>query len=290
MTSPVIAPAALADLLADPRTRPLDCRLTRVPQPSGPSLWASSEADWARARLPGARFVHMVDDLSDPAAEVPYTPPPAEALAARLAALGIDLARDRVVTYGSGADMAAHRAWWVLAQAGAEALTLDGGIEAWTTEGRPLDRTPPSPPVPVPVPQAPPAPRPRLLADMAAVRAALEDPGTVLLNALPPELFRGEGEQVFGRRGRIAGSRSLPAAEVVDPATGRFRPPEAIRARLAEAGAEGRRAITYCGGGIAASTLLVALLHAGHEAAALYDGSLLEWGADPAAPMETGPA
>jgi len=289
MPSPLIAPEELAERLSDPRVRVFDCRLARVAQPSGPSLWSSGEPDWRRERIPGARFLHMLDDLSDPDAPVPYTPPPPEALARSLAALGADLSIDLLVTYGEGADMAAHRAWWTLAQAGAEARTLDGGLAAWRAEGLPLDATPPSPPVPVPAPTTLPRPRRTLIATRDEVEAARNDTRTSLLNALPPELFRGEGDQVFGRRGRIAGSRSLPATEVIDPDTGRFRDPETIRRRLAEAAPGTDRAITYCGGGIAASTLLVALLHAGIEDAALYDGSLLEWGADPASAMETGP-
>lgn len=49
------------------------------------------------------------------------------------------------------------------------------------------------------------------------------------------------------------------------------------------------RVIAYCGGGIAASALAFNLLRAGWTDIAVYDGSLDEWGRDPALPMETGP-
>jgi thiosulfate/3-mercaptopyruvate sulfurtransferase len=45
--------------------------------------------------------------------------------------------------------------------------------------------------------------------------------------------------------------------------------------------------ITYCGGGIAASSDAFALTLLGVTNIAVYDGSLLEWAADPALPMET---
>ena len=45
--------------------------------------------------------------------------------------------------------------------------------------------------------------------------------------------------------------------------------------------------ITYCGGGIAASSVALALVMLGCDNVALYDGSLAEWTADPALPMET---
>ena len=48
------------------------------------------------------------------------------------------------------------------------------------------------------------------------------------------------------------------------------------------------RIITYCGGGIAASSLAFALHRLGHPNIAVYDGGLLEWCADPSLPLEMG--
>jgi len=45
------------------------------------------------------------------------------------------------------------------------------------------------------------------------------------------------------------------------------------------------RVITYCGGGIAATVDAFCLALMGYENVAVYDGSLFEWAADPAAPM-----
>ncbi|MCL4421586.1 MAG: hypothetical protein M1115_00195, partial [Actinobacteria bacterium] len=49
------------------------------------------------------------------------------------------------------------------------------------------------------------------------------------------------------------------------------------------------RVITYCGGGVFGAFALFALYVIGHENAALYDASWMEWGADPRRPVETGP-
>jgi thiosulfate/3-mercaptopyruvate sulfurtransferase len=46
--------------------------------------------------------------------------------------------------------------------------------------------------------------------------------------------------------------------------------------------------LTYCGGGIAASSDAFVLVLLGHERVAVYDASLSEWAADPSLPMETG--
>ena len=48
--------------------------------------------------------------------------------------------------------------------------------------------------------------------------------------------------------------------------------------------------ITYCGGGIAASQAAYLLTLLGKENVALYNGSMMEWGADPNLPLVTGSA
>ncbi len=47
------------------------------------------------------------------------------------------------------------------------------------------------------------------------------------------------------------------------------------------------RAITYCGGGVAASLDALALTILGVPHVAVYHGSMAEWNADPTLPMET---
>jgi thiosulfate/3-mercaptopyruvate sulfurtransferase len=80
------------------------------------------------------------------------------------------------------------------------------------------------------------------------------------------------------------------AADLADPEKRTFKPADELRAHFEEAGVlESERIITYCGGGISATTNAFALLLLGHEGVAVYDGSMSEWGRNPDLPLEVGP-
>jgi thiosulfate/3-mercaptopyruvate sulfurtransferase len=75
--------------------------------------------------------------------------------------------------------------------------------------------------------------------------------------------------------------------ELVDDVTHRYRPMEELRAAFADVAGRGERVITYCGGGIAASSDAFVLHLLGRDDVAVYDNSLSEWAADASLPMET---
>src|ERR1051326_2504401 len=117
----------------------------------------------------------------------------------------------------------------------------------------------------------------------------MEDGATCRINALSREQHLGTGGNVYGRVGRIAKSVNVPAASLLDPESGALLPAAALRAKFDAIGAFAKpRAITYCGGGIAASTDALVLVMLGHPDVRLYDASMSEWAPDPSLPMETG--
>jgi thiosulfate/3-mercaptopyruvate sulfurtransferase len=166
-----------------------------------------------------------------------------------------------------------------------DAAVLNGGWKKWTFEGRPTSTEPCA---------YPPArfvarPRPALFVGKGAVLAGLGQRATCILNALSEEQHRGTDGVTYGRPGRIAGSANIAARSLVDPKTHAYLPARVLRERFAAAGAlEAERVITYCGGGIAASSDAFVLTLLGHDGVAVYDASLSEWAADPSLPMETG--
>ena len=78
----------------------------------------------------------------------------------------------------------------------------------------------------------------------------------------------------------------MSAFSLLDPATGVFLPIDELRTRFAPVlSSEVAHVISYCGGGIAATTDAFALAMLGKENVSVYDASLQEWSADPNLPM-----
>jgi thiosulfate/3-mercaptopyruvate sulfurtransferase len=131
-------------------------------------------------------------------------------------------------------------------------------------------------------------PRPGQIIGKDDVRAVLGDGSTCIINALHPDVHSGKKTQ-YARAGHIPGSVNVYAMDLLDPRAKTFLPAAQLRARLAAVGATtAERVITYCGGGISATTDSFALLLLGYENVALYDGSMTEWAPDRSLPMEIG--
>lgn len=275
----------------------LDCTTHMIPQPVGPSRIESGLPDFRRAHIPGARHVDMVQDLSDPDGEFPYTLPRPEQLERLLGGLGIT-ADDHIVLYTTSHLMVATRAWYVLRALGHRRVSiLNGGLQAWTAAGYPTRSTTEQPggdlAAGMAVAAGSPsttyraAPDPSRYASKADVAAATAAGDVVVVNALSAEQHAGTGGAHYGRPGRIPGSVSLPAASVLTDEGRSFAPVEQIREQFAARGVTAdSRVITYCGGGIAATVDAFALALTEHDGWAVYDNSLLEWSTDPAARME----
>ncbi len=269
------------------RLRILDCSTYMTPQPVGPSRISSGHADYLAGHIPGALHVDMVQDLSDPQGAYPYTLLSVAAFEALMQRLGIHPG-DHVVVYGRSAMVTLTRAWFVLHAMGhARVSLLDGGFAAWQALGGPISQA-----VPQPAPSAYQAqPLPGRVASLAQVRAALGQPRVCLANALSRAQFEGSGGAHYGRPGRLPGSVSLPAAALLEPDSGLFRPLDALRADYAAAGAlQADQVIAYCGGGIAATATAFTLQRLGQTRWSVYDNSLLEWSTRDDTPMVQGPA
>lgn len=280
--SPLVEPAWLAARLEDPALVLLDAHVawgTDGPDP------VQSAVELAQGHIPGARHADLVTRLSDGGAPFQFANPDPALLAERLAALGVGPGR-KIVIYDRTLNMWAARLWWMLRAIGIEAAVLDGGWDAWRAAGLAVAVGKPAPPVAT----APWHPQLRpLFAGLEAVAAIVAGraPQTPLVCALPEDVFTG-ATAIYGRHGHIPGSISLPAATLLTP-DGRFLPPAVLADRLAPIVA-GRAPLLYCGSGVSAAVIALALAVIGCDAGVrIYDGSLEEWGSDPARPLALGP-
>lgn len=245
----------------------------------------SGRAHWEAGHIPGAGFADLVEELSDTSSPYLFMMPPPEQFAAAMSRHGVGTGT-RVVLYDAAHSMWAARVWWMLRAHGFDdAAVLNGGWRKWTQEGRPVSTDPPN----YPPGDFQPRLRPSLIATKDDVLTAMQQGGVCLMNALTPDLHRGDGPSPYGRPGHIPTSVNLAARDIVDPNNHAYLPADVLRERFAQTGTEvAGRVITYCGGGIAASSNAFILTLLGHENVAVYDGSLSEWAADESLPLETG--
>jgi thiosulfate/3-mercaptopyruvate sulfurtransferase len=274
-TGPLVTAGQLAAELAGPGAPTvLDCRW----QLAG----GADRAGYDRGHLPGAVFVDLDRDLAGPPGEGGRHPlPDPAAFQAAMRRAGVAGGRP-VVAYDQGEPGGAARAWWLLGWFGHPGVrVLDGGLPAWVAAGFPLATD-----VPDPDPgdfTACPGGRSRLDAEGAARLAATG----VLLDARAPARYQGLEEPVDPVAGHVPGARNAPMSDLVGGHG--LVPPDTVR-RVAEAhGVLGDTPVgAYCGSGVVAAHLVLALETAGIPAA-LYPGSWSDWVTDPSRPVATGP-
>jgi thiosulfate/3-mercaptopyruvate sulfurtransferase len=281
--SPLVETGWLAAHLNEGELRIFDCSVTLVPVDGGVCP-ESGRAAWAAGHIPGSAFADLIADLSDRSNPLPFMMPPATQFAEVMGRYGVG-AGTRVVLYDTGGHMWATRVWWMLRALGFDdAAVLDGGLRKWKAEGRPLSTEAAR----YPATKFAPHPRPELFVGKQTVKDSLGASGVCMLNALSADEHTGRSSRT-PRPGRIPGSGNVPAVSLVDRATGVYLPLETLREKFRDAGAlDGCRVVTYCGGGIAATSAAFTLVRLGAPQVAVYDGSMVEWSSDPSLPMETG--
>lgn len=285
-TAPAVSATWLFGHLDDENVVVVDSTTHLAMPAEGPYTIESGRATHDAEHIPGALFADLLTDFADPGAPEPWTVPSSEKFAVSAGALGIGPGQ-KVVVYDQSTGFWATRFWWQLRLEGFDDVAvLDGGLRAWKTAGLPV--TDEATPAPSPAAfQA--RRRPELLRSTEQVRAAIDDDGTVLVNVLDPETYRGE-KRTYARDGHIPGSINLPVSEVFDPSTGQIKPVDELRVIFDRMGLldPAVTPVTYCGGGIAATGVAHALAMVGRQDAAVYDGSMTAWTADESLPLVTG--
>ncbi|MFW7267614.1 sulfurtransferase [Gluconacetobacter sp. Hr-1-5] len=284
--APLVSADWLAGRIGDPDLVILDASIMRETGADGRGTYRSGAAHFRQeGHVPGARFADLFDDFSDPAARFPFTRPDTSRLDATARKLGLH-ANSRIVVYDALTGAWAARVWWILRVHGhRHVAVLDGGLAEWCRQGAPLEYGAPADPgTGTWVAAAALRQGFASLAEMVDIVEGRRAASVVC--ALSEADFSGAGS-TDPRRGHIPGSRNLPYRSLLDR-HGRFDP-ASIRRKVARLDLKRDEDIVlYCGGGINAAGLALALEQDGFQRLSIFDGSLAEWRADPALPLETG--
>ncbi len=256
--------------------------------------WDLQQASWGpssyeRGHIPGAAYARLDADLAGPRTGVGgrHPIPSIEALEALFGRLGIG-AGTQVAVYDQDIGMFASRLWWMLRYAGHDAVAVvDGGWAKWHREARPavngVERRRPA--------TFHATARTDMRVALDEVERLAGDAGWLLVDARAAERFEGRTEPIDRAAGHIPGAVNHPYRGNAS-GEGVFLPPAMLRDRLTRttAGRDPAHVVMYCGSGVTACHNLLAMELAGLPGGRLFPGSWSEWSADPARPVETGPA
>ncbi|MFV3372222.1 sulfurtransferase [Pseudomonas sp. NY15435] len=287
MNQPLVTVDWLAASLDDPRLCLLDASVElAAPESDGDYRVESGHAGWLAGHIRDARHADLLNDLADPQASFSFALPDPQRAKDALRKLGIH-DDSLIVIYDRSDGFWAARLWWMLRSLGIDAAVLDGGLRAWIAAGFSLQQGE-SVEVESGTLSSPAKYREGFWIDRHDVEQVVagKADGT-LVCALSAALFDGSAVTRYARRGHIPGSRNLPARTLFDD-HGHYRRGAALDEALAGLHRADPPLLLYCGGGISAAALALALTLAGETRVAIYDGSLQEWAAEPNLPLTTG--
>jgi thiosulfate/3-mercaptopyruvate sulfurtransferase len=270
----------LAAHLDDPNWVILDCRFTLTDTEAGRQAYM-------KAHIPGARYVHLDEDLSAPITDTTgrHPLPDPHTLAEKLCGWGIGVNK-QVVVYDDSYGAMAVRLWWMMRWLGHPGVALlDGGYPKWVREKHPVDAD-------IPTPRKAACaclPEPTQIVGADEIMHASRTGEQLILDARPDRRFSGEFEPLDPIAGHVPNAINWPFDENLDM-DGTFLPPEALRENY-QALLKGKPAwqvLHMCGSGVTACHNILAMEIAGLPGSRLYPGSWSEWISDPARPVATG--
>ena len=239
--------------------------------------------------IPGAIFVDVDADLVAATGPGRHPLPDPTVFASRMGALGIG-SEHRVVVYDDVGGWVAARLWWMLDDLGHRAVSvLDGGYQAWTGGGHPVEVAGSAWPAAGLVL----ADRWTKVVDRDELRARLGK--VIVLDARAAPRYRGEVEPIDPIAGHIPTAQNAPTDGNLG-VEGRFLSAGELEARFRALGVSGPdgpdgsggaggangvdgppQVVNSCGSGVSACHNALAMRIAGLPDPLLYPGSWSDW-------------
>ena len=222
-------------------------------------------SEYESNHIPGARFLALEDFIDGDEAELP----PVEKLKAAFEKVGVGDGT-RVVVYTTAWYPMAGRVYYTLDYLGHGDHTalLDGGIDEWKIEKRPISKDEPK----IAKGSLTPHVHPEARALMDEVKKISTQPtqAEVLVDSRPEKRYED---------GHIAGSAHIYWQETLGDAKEKpvFLPPDKLKELFAARGVSpGQKLVTYCEIGLQASHMYFVAKYLGYDAE-MFDGSIHEW-------------
>lgn len=232
---------------------------------------------YSKGHIPGARQIKL-EDIAVTRDGIPNELPPTEALKHIFEVAGMSNS-SRVVLYGERFNLLAARAYFTLDYLGvaARVALLDGGLEKWSAERRPLSTE---------IPQSKTgtlvvSPRPEILVDTKTMRElSQKKPGSVtLVDARSTKEFTGEQRsEDVSEAGHIPGAKGLYWMDMLVSRQNPVLKPEAELRRMYSAvnARADQPLVTYCRTGMQSSFDYFVAKYLGYDPS-MYDASFFEW-------------
>ena len=228
--------------------------------------------------IPGARFADLLGDLSATSTNLHFVMPSPQQFQKAINNLGVSN-DSRVVIYSTKPSQSwAERLWWMLYWAGHDNVAiLDGGFNAWVEAGFPVSN--------MSVNQIKTDfklnPRNQTIADRDEVYKAVNDKNITIIDVLSEASYTGDFS-MYARPGHIKSAINIPTKNLVTE-SGHYKTTDELKTLFKSN--QDDRIITYCGGGVAASSTAFTLHRLGYKNIAVYMGSLQEWAVNNQNPM-----
>ncbi len=267
----------LSEHLNDPDLVVLDSTVLIKFDEKGKISSVNGRANYEAGHIPSAGFADLLDELSAQDTSLDFVMPSPEQFRDVMSKLGVGN-DSRVVIYSAQNSVWAARLWWMLRWAGFDqAALLDGGLEAWKAEGRSLSTEPSNRPAkPFTL-----ALRPEVVAKRDEVFAAIDKPQVQIIDAMSDGHYKGQFS-MYARPGHITSATNTPSSLLMDE-SGYYKSFDELD--MMHEGDRSNRVITYCGGGVAASSVAFIMHRLGYSDVSVYMGSLQEWAVNSENPM-----
>jgi len=273
----IVSTQWLSEHLGDPDLVVLDTTVLVQQDENGNISSSSAHSDYESGHIPTAAYADLLGDLSDKSSSMDFVMPSPEQFRLAIGKLGVGN-DSRVVLYSANYPAWAARLWWMLRWAGFDQVALlDGGLQAWVAEDRPLSMEPAT----YPEREFTLSLRPEVIADQQEVLAAINNDEVSIIDAMNDAHYTGQFT-MYDRPGHITSATNMPSTNLLDE-SGYFRSLDELE--MMHDGNYPQRSITYCGGGVAASTVAFIMYRLGYTDVAVYMGSLQEWTKNPENPM-----